>query len=106
MDSEYTPDKKSESLFDRLEGDIEGEIGGIQSSLGLGCVGANCCSDNMIYDKEKKKCVDKNKNTDTTVSNSVIEPFVYITPMPYNKSFDILTATEQPSVVTSYNKYM
>lgn len=103
MDSEYTPDKKAESLFDRLEGDIEG--------VGLGCIGSACCSDNMMYDKEKKKCVDdNNENLDTSVNNNnnnIIEPFVYITPTPYNKSFDILTTTtEQPSIVSSYNNYM
>lgn len=110
INGKYTPDKKAESLFDRLEGDIEGEFGNIGSSLGLGCVGSACCSDNMIYDKEKKKCMDKgNENLDNSVNsnNNVIEPFVYITPMPYNKSFDILTTTtEQPSIVSSYNNYM
>ena len=41
---------------------IEDDIGNIAGELGLGCIGEKCCSSQMNYDKEKKKCVDKVAN--------------------------------------------
>jgi len=72
---------------------IEDDVGNIAGELGLGCIGEECCSSQMNYDKEKKKCVDKvaniNKNesflsgsfsgTNDSVSlkseSSVVKPF-------------------------------
>jgi len=51
-----------EAEFSNMESDVVNLAG----NLGLGCIGKECCSSQMTYDKEKKKCVDKvatmNKN--------------------------------------------
>lgn len=59
--------------FDKLESGAEAEVDdestsmeedvvNMSSRLGLGCVGAACCSDKMKYDTTTKKCVDNNDN--------------------------------------------
>lgn len=47
-----------ESEFSNVEEDVVNLAG----NLGLGCIGKECCSSQMTYDKEKKKCVDKVAN--------------------------------------------
>lgn len=41
---------------------VEEDIVDLAGELGLGCIGKDCCSSQMTYDKEKKKCVDKVAN--------------------------------------------
>lgn len=41
---------------------VEEDIVDLASELGFGCIGKECCSSQMTYDKEKKKCVDKVAN--------------------------------------------
>ena len=41
---------------------VEEDIVDLAGELGLGCIGKDCCSSRMTYDKEKKKCVDKVAN--------------------------------------------
>jgi len=41
---------------------VEEDVVNLAGNLGLGCIGKECCSSQMTYDKEKKKCVDKVAN--------------------------------------------
>jgi len=65
--------------FDKLESGAEAEVDdestsmeedvvNMSSRLGLGCVGAACCSDKMKYDTTTKKCVDNNDNNNENES--------------------------------------
>ena len=48
----------------------ENEMKSLSESLGIDCVGMECCSDGMIYDDVLRKCVSSNL-THTSTSNKV-----------------------------------
>lgn len=69
--------------FDKLESGAEAEVDdestsmeedvvNMSSRLGLGCVGAACCSDKMKYDTTTKKCIDNNDNNESFLTMSLI----------------------------------
>ena len=45
-------------------GTLQSEAQNIAGSLGLGCVGASCCSDGMTFDETSEKCIE-NVSTET-----------------------------------------
>ena len=45
-------------------GNLQDEAQNVAGSLGLGCVGASCCSDGMTFDETSEKCIE-NVSTET-----------------------------------------
>lgn len=57
----------------------------LADNIGLGCVGASCCSGNMTYDETKNKCIENteltsNKNTNVKENFNVNKNVSYIIP--------------------------
>lgn len=50
---------KAQLLGSTLPQDIMSEAQTLALGLGVGCVGANCCSEGMTYDEDNKKCIEK-----------------------------------------------
>jgi hypothetical protein len=50
---------KAQLLGSSMPQDIMSEAQTLALGLGVGCVGANCCSDGMTYDEDNKKCIEK-----------------------------------------------
>jgi hypothetical protein len=50
---------KAQLLGSTIQQDVMSEAQTLALGLGVGCVGANCCSDGMTYDEDNKKCIEK-----------------------------------------------
>lgn len=52
---------------------LKHETGNFSRSIGLGCIGEECCADGTVYDEKKQVCVDKKKeNFDTMNSGNIL----------------------------------
>jgi hypothetical protein len=70
------------------------DVTNMASDLGLGCIGANCCSAKMKYDEKKNKCVDK--------LNTINEEESFTT-MSFIGSNNVTTLNPENSVVKPFN---
>jgi len=74
----FSKPSKSDATYDKNAKD-KNAMKGLSDSLGLGCIGEECCSDGMTYDADLNKCVGPNGNTMSVVkaSNDVGYPPCY-----------------------------
>lgn len=64
IDWKFNPDNLKPTVYEydkqQLEKiNIETDL---TQGLGLGCIGASCCSNDMVYDNKADKCIESNKN--------------------------------------------
>jgi len=114
MDSTYNADnldKDADKLFDRLEHEVK--------NLTHGCIDSGCCSDNMKYDKDLRKCVDISSIPSSPITNIPVEGINNVTTVPvtttsntvepfvgrrasYKDSFRLLSTKNKKSTVKPY----
>ena len=54
-----------------LENQFKDIIDPAKKKLNMGCIGSECCSSDMTYDKQRNKCIDKNDNNDKNDKNDI-----------------------------------
>lgn len=73
----FNPDAQKPSVYEYNKAQLLGTAGSLDNTLGdaqtfalglgVGCVGANCCSEGMTYDENAKKCI-KNAAKETFIT--------------------------------------
>ena len=69
----------------KIESELSKATQNLADNIGLGCIGASCCSSGMTYDETKNKCIENtelgsNKNTNLKENFNVNKNVSYIIP--------------------------
>ena len=70
----FSKPKKSDLTYDKTAD--KGSMKSLSDSLGMGCIGMECCSDGMTYDSDINKCIPIS-NSSNTVENFGIGNYLY-----------------------------
>jgi hypothetical protein len=83
----FSKPKKSDATYDKKDDKGTG-MKSLSDSLGMGCIGMECCSDGMTYDSDINKCIP----IPTTTSSSTVENF---------ETYNYMYEKDATNVVTS-----
>ena len=106
----WDPDATDPTVIEYDEEQLEGDLSSFTDTLGLGCIGAECCSTGMYYDSETSKCERGIGKLDRPTTRSSLEGFttgrtavsyveVPTTPCPFKKSKTVV----KPYSENTYN---
>jgi len=71
----WDPDATDPTVIEYDEEQLEGDLSSFTDTLGLGCIGAECCSTGMYYDSETSKCERGIGKLDRPTTSSSLEGF-------------------------------
>ena len=71
----FSKPKKSDATYDKK--DDKGSLKSLSDSLGMGCIGMECCSDGMTYDSDINKCIPIATSSSSTIENFESYNYMY-----------------------------
>lgn len=106
----WDPDASDPTVIEYDEEQIEADLPSFTDTLGLGCIGAECCSTGMYYDSETSKCERGIGKLDRPTTSTSLEGFTtgrtavsYVevpeTPCPFKQSKTVV----KPYSENTYN---
>lgn len=85
IDWQFNPDNIKPTVYEydrqqlegtQIESEIRDEAQNLAANIGLGCIGASCCSKDMTYDNKTNKCIEnKTKDGFQILGNDIVFPW-------------------------------